>query len=144
MGWSPLQSVVVEAQRKGDRVMIKGYGLGEKGIPLAHIAVTFLRLPDGTKYQPTMDEHLTERAAIPSTKWFNMDLDPAREGKRWGWTLWHVDLGMEDVRSLIADEGKEGNEGQIVVVVKASTYRFLQRASEIVDTRTGYMFKVKR
>ncbi|KAJ9126139.1 hypothetical protein QFC24_002412 [Naganishia onofrii] len=129
MGWSPLQSVVVEAKREAEKVVIKGYGLGEKGtfsfpsaaagIPLAQIAVTFLRLSSGTDYEPTMDEHFTERAASSAAKWHKTVLDPAGDGKRWGWTLWHVELEMEAVRQLIAAEGQEGKEGQIVVVVKA-------------------------
>jgi hypothetical protein len=72
-----------------------------------------------------MDEHFTERAASSAAKWHKTVLDPAGDGKRWGWTLWHVELEMEAVRQLIAAEGQEGKEGQIVVVVKASTYRSL-------------------
>ncbi|KAJ9101109.1 hypothetical protein QFC21_003327 [Naganishia friedmannii] len=125
MGWSPLQNVVVEAKREGDNIVIKGYGVGEKGIPLNQIAVAFLRLPSGTTYEPTMDEHLTEGAVSSAAKWHKTNLDPAGDGKRWGWTLWQINLQMEDVRHLINAEEEEAAEGQIVVIVKASTYHSL-------------------
>ena len=153
MEWSPLQCVITEAKMKVQdvggggsegneggavQVLLKGYGLGEKGrsnpywtisvcrliltsftgVPLTEVDVVFLTLPSSQPYEPSLDEELTKQAAAKSDRSKRVKIASTGGKKNWGWILWEAEVALDGLHAMTGGETR----GQIVAVAKASTY----------------------
>ncbi|GHJ89320.1 hypothetical protein NliqN6_5722 [Naganishia liquefaciens] len=130
MNWSPLQCVITKAKMKvqevGDggsegneggavKILLKGYGLGEKGVPLTEVDIFFLTLPSDQPYNPSLDEELTKQAAAKSGEAKRVKIASAAGKKNWGWNLWEAEVALDDLHAMTGGV----TQGQIVAVAKA-------------------------
>ncbi|KAI5450552.1 hypothetical protein NCC49_003007 [Naganishia albida] len=130
MNWSPLQCVITDVNLKiqdvGEggsegneggkaKVVLKGYGLGEKGVPLREIDITFLALPSDQPYDAAMDEKLTQEAAAKQERAKRVQLSFTGGHKNWGWSRWEAQVDLDELHQMTGGETK----GQLVAVAKA-------------------------
>lgn len=143
MQWSPMQCSVGEATildtSNGRRLRVKGFALGERGVPIKEIQVTTLPVPrradssDTNHHNEDRDEEITRRAAdldewltIPieygkaagqaATRSFSSDTTSWDGKKRWDWVLFDAKL---DVGTDFGQRAELENDSSKVWVVVA-------------------------
>ncbi|GAA5831523.1 hypothetical protein JCM11251_004052 [Rhodosporidiobolus azoricus] len=149
----PLNSEICEPPEgsvlsiKEQKLAVKGYALGENGIPIARVSVTLLPLPlhspptpppstaspssPGVPLEHEELHHIRLSAAsLPSSAWTSAILTSSPEGgdpfaatkessgeRNWGWTLWNAEVSVPEEVRRMVELSVGGGEGVEVALI---------------------------